>query len=41
MRSEREEGLTHVDQDPAFRQAIAMAEHGFAELRGEAYAERP
>jgi hypothetical protein len=35
MRSENEEGLTHPEEDPDFRQAIAMGEQGFAELRGE------
>jgi hypothetical protein len=35
MRSRREGGLVGVQDDDDFRQAIAMAEQGFATLRGE------
>jgi len=34
MKSKREEGLQHVEDDPEFRQAIAMGEQGFARLDG-------
>jgi hypothetical protein len=33
--SAREEGLQHVEEDPEFRQAIAMGQQGFAELEGK------
>jgi hypothetical protein len=34
LRSDNEAGLVEVEQDPDFRQAIAMGEQGFATLRG-------
>jgi hypothetical protein len=35
LKSTREEGLQHVEEDPEFRQAIAMGQQGFAELEGK------
>ena len=34
MKSKREEGLQNIEEDPEFRQAIAMGEEGFAQLEG-------
>lgn len=34
MKSKREEGLQHIEEDPEFREAIAMGEEGFAQLEG-------
>lgn len=34
MKSKREEGLQHIEEDPEFRQAIAMGQEGFAQLEG-------
>lgn len=34
LKSDREEGLQAVQDDPYVQQAIAMGEHGFAKLRG-------
>ena len=34
MKTTREEGLQHIEEDPEFRQAIAMGKKGFAELEG-------
>lgn len=34
FKSSKEEGLQHVEDDPEFRQAIAMGQQGFAELEG-------
>ncbi len=36
MRSNREEGLVGIEDDPDFRQAISMGRRSFATLRGEA-----
>jgi len=35
LKTTREEGLQHVEEDPEFRQAIAMGQQGFAELEGK------
>jgi hypothetical protein len=34
MKTTREEGLQHIEEDPEFRQAIAMGKKGFAQLEG-------
>jgi hypothetical protein len=34
MKSKRDEGLQHIEEDSEFRQAIAMGEQGFAQLEG-------
>lgn len=34
MKSKREEGLQHIEEDRDFRQAISMGEQGFAQLDG-------
>lgn len=34
MKSQREEGLQHIEEDPEFSQAIAMGKQGFAQLDG-------
>lgn len=34
MKSKREEGLKHIEDDPEFSQAISMGEQGFAQLDG-------
>ena len=39
MRSSRETGLTGIEDDPDFKQAIAMGEQGFATLRGVGHRE--
>ena len=34
LKTTRDEGLQHVEEDPEFKQAIAMGQQGFAELEG-------